>query len=434
MSKDWVVPPTAATPGRGAAPDDPRWQLVQRIAASPGFARSRRLQEFLLFVCERELQDGKAPSEAEVAKAVFGRPRFDPTQDSVVRVQATQLRRRLALYFSTDGAHEPVIIELGHGTYRPAFRTRPVHEAPAPSLPTGEGIHPRIRPLVAMAAIVALLAVACVALLLENRALRARRDPDGPRPILSALWRQMFDNGRRTYVVLGDSSLTTFQDLVGLELSPTEYEQQQFTLLRERLTDPVALGLAGQLAKQRYTSIADAKLAAGAVQLNTASGLTAEVILARDANPQLFRSNNVILAGPRRSNPWVELFEPQLNFRGRSRFDNDKRTFAFVNHSPRPGEPHEYAVKWGTTGYCRVAYLPNLDGNGSVLLVTGGDMSSGDAGASFVTSEARIVELRRALGIADGAALPYFEALLRTNVVASSISSFDLVAHRLPPL
>src|SRR5687768_5334827 len=98
---------------------DPRWELAERVAASPSFQRSKRVRDFLLFICRRALQDENAPiREAEIRTAVFGRsPDADDPEDTLVRVQASQLRKRLQVYFATEGAEERMVIEVPKGSY-----------------------------------------------------------------------------------------------------------------------------------------------------------------------------------------------------------------------------------------------------------------------------------------------------------------------------
>src|SRR5207302_1332508 len=43
--------------------------------------------------------------------------------DATVRVKAGEVRKRLGIYYSGEGAHDPVRIELPAGTYVPEFRT-----------------------------------------------------------------------------------------------------------------------------------------------------------------------------------------------------------------------------------------------------------------------------------------------------------------------
>jgi hypothetical protein len=87
---------------------DERRALIDRIAASAQFRRSARLREFLLYVGGQSLKDG-CPDihEQEIGAKVFGRSStYDRSQDNIVRVTATELRKRIELYFASEGAHE----------------------------------------------------------------------------------------------------------------------------------------------------------------------------------------------------------------------------------------------------------------------------------------------------------------------------------------
>src|SRR5580698_995055 len=97
---------------------------LERVLASPGFARNERLSRFLRVIVERHLdgRDGDL-KESVLGIEVFGRqPGFDTRQDSTVRTEAGRLRSRLAEYYAGDGIGDRVIIELPKGGYIPAFR------------------------------------------------------------------------------------------------------------------------------------------------------------------------------------------------------------------------------------------------------------------------------------------------------------------------
>jgi hypothetical protein len=417
-------------------PWDPRADLVERVAASATFERSKRLRDLLRYLCARALQDPQAGiREQEIGSVVFGRDDgFDPSADTLVRVHASQLRKRLAQHFAGPGAQEPVVIEIPKGTYVPVFREReraraeatgPAEDA-APALPPA-----RPRRLVAALSVllVALLALS-VFLLVENRAQRQKASLGlPPRPTVDRLWRQMFGNGQHTYVILADSMITMFQDAIGMQLNTASYQRREFMpLARERLQDPLALDFAHKFVNRQYTTLADVHLARRVALLNAVHGISTDVIGAREAGPQHFRSHNAILSGPRRANPWLDLFETRLNFR--SRFDEAARRASFENTAPLPGEAPRYVVQWDQLGFCRVAYLPNLDGSGSVLLISGTDMTSSDAGAAFITNERDIAELASALGLAKDQAFPHFEVLLRARLVVGAAPSYTRIAHR----
>ena len=97
---------------------------LERVVASPDFVAAPRLAAFLRFIVEEALEGrGGELKETTVATRVFGRrPDFDPRFDSIVRVQATQLRRRLLAYYANSGREDAVAIEMPRGSYVPVFR------------------------------------------------------------------------------------------------------------------------------------------------------------------------------------------------------------------------------------------------------------------------------------------------------------------------
>src|SRR6266576_1909887 len=76
--------------------EDPRRELVQRVAASSGFRKAARVREFLLYVCARVLdQHTDEITEQQIGTHVFGRPAgYNPGDDNVVRAQARVLRSK----------------------------------------------------------------------------------------------------------------------------------------------------------------------------------------------------------------------------------------------------------------------------------------------------------------------------------------------------
>jgi len=88
------------------------------IVRSGALGRSRsyaRLLEFLV-ECAR---GGRTPKELEIAMEVFGRGAdFDPSQDSMVRVYAHNLRQKLEHYYATAGRNETRQLVLARGEYR----------------------------------------------------------------------------------------------------------------------------------------------------------------------------------------------------------------------------------------------------------------------------------------------------------------------------
>src|SRR6266545_2129625 len=98
---------------------------LQAILASPVFHGSRRCQQFLTCVCEKFLAgEASALKERTIAIEVFGRqPESDLAEDTIVRVGAREVRKRLAQYYVTpEGAASEIRIDLPSGSYVPEFR------------------------------------------------------------------------------------------------------------------------------------------------------------------------------------------------------------------------------------------------------------------------------------------------------------------------
>jgi hypothetical protein len=91
---------------------------ARKIEKSGALGRSRsyaRLLEFLIDCAGT----GRVPKELEIAMEVFGKgAEFDPSQDSMVRVYAHNLRQKLEHHYATDGRVEPRQLSLARGEYR----------------------------------------------------------------------------------------------------------------------------------------------------------------------------------------------------------------------------------------------------------------------------------------------------------------------------
>jgi TolB-like protein/Tfp pilus assembly protein PilF len=105
---------------------------LEKILASPEFANASRLREFLSFVVEEVLNGASAIKEVAVAMRIFNRrASFDSSGDSVVRVSALHLRKRLRDYYAGSGQGEEIVIEIPKGSYVPVFGRAAKNGAPA---------------------------------------------------------------------------------------------------------------------------------------------------------------------------------------------------------------------------------------------------------------------------------------------------------------
>jgi len=96
------------------------------MLANEKFSTAPRQCEFLRYIIDKSLSgDAELLKGYAIGVDVFGRPAdFDPQQDPIVRVLAGRLRKTLEHYYSTDGARDPVLIELPKSGYNPSFAFR----------------------------------------------------------------------------------------------------------------------------------------------------------------------------------------------------------------------------------------------------------------------------------------------------------------------
>jgi hypothetical protein len=129
------------------------------------------------------------------------------------------------------------------------------------------------------------------------------------------------------------------------------------------------------------------------------------------------------------ANPWVELFENDMNFVLK---DDYAKSFWVINRNPQKGEP----ARWDSFRkdpqrrvFGVVAYMPNLTHDGNALLIEGISMSGTEAAMDFVDDDARLLPFLNQIRRPDGT-LPYFEVLLEThNMGSSAVRSQVLAWH-----
>ncbi len=93
---------------------------LDEVLKSPSFNSSRRSQDFLRYIV-RETVDGHGDSinERNIAHEVFGKGlNFEPGEDSLVRVKAREVRKRLAEYYDSAPS-SPYLVEMPLGGYLP---------------------------------------------------------------------------------------------------------------------------------------------------------------------------------------------------------------------------------------------------------------------------------------------------------------------------
>lgn len=107
-------------------------QELAAILESAPFKKSKQSREFLQYIVEQTLEGHvESLKERLIGIEVFGRStNYDTSADPVVRSRATEVRKRLAQYYLSEGAHAPIRIEISPGSYLASFSN---HSEPADS-------------------------------------------------------------------------------------------------------------------------------------------------------------------------------------------------------------------------------------------------------------------------------------------------------------
>lgn len=417
----------------GAATRDSRWDLVECILGSRSFEHSPRLREMFAYICRRTiLESADEVRETEIGIEVFGRsPDFDPAHDTIVRVQMSQLRKKIARYFEEEGAHEPVVLEVAKGNYVPVFRARsaPAPLAAAPEPAEIRPAHPYRMTMVFCAIIATLLTM--MGFLVRERSRLVARTGLHNAPGLRLLWSQLLNPTQPTRIVVADTNLAFLSHLVHRgPVRLADYLDRSYLHDIDGLP-PDLRAPAEVLLGRQYTGIADAEVTAEIVSLAGGSGVRVGVAYSRDFNVRQFHSANTILLGSRLSNPWVEIFEERLNFQFER---SENHVLAIRNRRPLAGEQPAYFNSSATgapgTSYGVIAFVPNPDRTGNVLVVAGLDMEATEAAGQLLSTEELFGPFARELPLNSGGGLSYFEGLVRTTRIAGAVENLKVVAYR----
>jgi|SRR5579859_16711 len=438
---------------------DPRRALVNRIAASESFARSPRLRELLTYLAECAFRDPQSPvNEQQVGIAVFNRSAgYDTSSDTIVRVQASEVRKRLRYYFLSEGLNEPLEMELPRGSYLPVFNSRePLEKIPAPQIhtedeaysnghgqtaaskraaggqvpPSEQAYAERMRKQPMLSVLATLLTVAlamCVWLAYQNNQLRSQPAAEAT-PLLGHFWKQFFQNSWQTEVVPSDFDLIVISDVLGRNVPLKEYSSSDYPgmLIDPLIQDPKIRKIFSNAANAGAITKYDGPVLYSLSLMSDRQRIPFQVKSPRQARVDQDDPGNFILLGHERANPWVELFESRMNFR--HYYDDTVRKARIINASPQPGEQREYVFENHEETYAVVACLPRSNGKGNVLILYGITLANIDGAAHLVTDEASIAKLYSRLGVGPSDRIPYFEVLLGKLPEAQN---YEIIAHRI---
>lgn len=452
--------------------DDPRWQLARRIAASRTLGRSRLLADFLFYIVDRHIRDrADEITEQQIGVLVFGRAEgYDANEDNIVRSYARNLRKRIDEYFATEGKEETLLLEIPRGGYAPAFSSRMVEtktsfdnsmssnvtsslasetknnlmsEQGTPSVgalhPTQisasgaagikrveDGRRPRKYGTVLALCIGIALGLGCTFLQPLRLLKHFRASP--AEAASNRLWAQLFSKDQDTFIVPSDDGLIIMQGLTERPVPLASYINGSYRTNLKKDDIPGAADLL-KLGGRRYTSVVDLDLVARLSQLDQVVPERMMVRYARDLRMDDLRAGNAILIGSDEANPWIELFQPRMNFRFSINAGPDKLS-GIVNTHPRVGENAIYGTPGPDHTYGLIAYVPNLTSTGHVLIVGGLNTAGTEAAATFLLTPSLMMPTLQRARTPNGG-LQQFELLIGAGNVAANASTPQLILQRI---
>ena len=429
-----TVPPVAVH----LTPEQQR-DLVDRIGASRSFSRAPQLRDFLRFIVERAIVDGGASiNETEIGRLVLRTQEldFDPATDNIVRVQARHLRQKLAGYFVAEGCAEPVVLTIPKGTYVPKFEQREagamaVEEAPhrspePPAIIPGRGFGRLL--LVAIGILGGVGSGWVVWHTVQRQPFEAQAA--GSAMQVQPVWAVLAGTRRTTSIILSDSSVSVAQNLTRKPVTLSMYLSPAYP--RDMLAGigavPTALVLS-EITKHPYTSLNSA-IVASRLQLSASrAGIETALRFPRDITIREFESENFVLIGSRRSVPWMELVEEELNFVLAG--DPGNLDFYMINKAPKKGEAAVYRPEPdGSVTFASVALVPNGTGRGLIMCFQGLTGMANEAAEQLI-DDAKNSPLAPLLKSVPTGSLPHIEILLRATGMGGTPVKTEVLATRI---
>jgi hypothetical protein len=107
-------------------------KIIAKILNSKSFGHSNTYANLLLFLVASTLEED-IPKETTIAAEILGKPNFDPSQSTLVRVYIYNLRKKLAKYYAKEGKEDTIILQIPKGGYEVRFVDKKVITSKKPN-------------------------------------------------------------------------------------------------------------------------------------------------------------------------------------------------------------------------------------------------------------------------------------------------------------
>lgn len=420
---------------------------LDEIVNGAAFKGSHRCQAFLKHVVDLALHGDPADlRERSIGVALFGRSAtYDTADDAIVRVTASDVRKRLLQHYGNTGAHSKFRINLPSGSYVPEFcfipasalgsLDSPVAMHPAREievLPHPMPSHHRRAWFHGWRAPAAAIFLICV-LIAAGWAVRrwVLTGGSGDSLIVAA-----FQGTPHTaQVIVADDALVLIQVLLDRRFTLQEYENLTYLNVPDMALKKDLLRFWSSLSTRQITNVGDLQNANLIARDLQARGWDVNIRQARQMHARSFRSGNFVILGSSLSNPWAALFPAAESNFPFDELPRPGKPEVILNRRPLPGEPAKFEVHQDTrTGkkitFARVYLLENTAHSGRVLLVAGQSMSATEMAGELLLRKDSTTPVRSMLGLPPTDRLPDLEMVLRVSEQNEIGDSVEVVACR----
>lgn len=362
---------------------------IQRILHSKALRTSEIHRNLLSYLAEKSLEGtAEGLKEYTVGLDVFAKPdSYDPRQESTVRMHVARLRQKLADYYRTEGADDPVIVDLPKGGFKLTFEQREVRQSPVPEQPAANGKRWRYKEIALAAGFV--LAVVLAAYF-GTRLWQVQRagfqTAQAWTPELKQLWDPLVSSKRPLIVCLSN---------------PAAGSNEAGTA-----TGAVLLGqFLGMLQKKDVLVTSSDQIAAPEVAMG-----------------------NVVFLGPVVGNRQMQAMSADRPF--------VLEPEGIRNVNPSPGEPALFADKLPKDpqdteeSYALISRVPGLFGNGEVLYLSGNRISSITGEVQAFTDAMFAKTLVSKMKKPDGSVPRYYQLVLKVRSMDTMPIEVSYVLHR----
>jgi hypothetical protein len=397
-------------------------QEVDKIISSHILHGSESLCRLLQYLAKHAIEHPNSPlKEYQIATEVFGRRiDFDPQSDSTIRVQAGRLRLKLAEYYSSEGAEDPIIVELPKGTYILSFHHRgaaPLKTVPHRDVPESTTTPRFWITAAAVLAVLLIISIVAIGMLLTSRkpvptAHAGIYEP--PAEAFQSFWKPFVTDAEEPWVIFSNAAF----------VGRPETGMRYYTSGR----DPQSA------IWDHYTGVGEVL---AIHTLDQIFGLFRRHL--RVKRGSLFslddaKNNDLIFIGSPSENltlgeiPTTQSFVFQRVANGPRKGD-----LAIVNTHPQPGETREFLASPSSPlieDYAVIGFVPGLAPEHSVLILAGTTTFGTQAAAEFVSRQNSVEDLlARLTGSKTGTVVP-FEAVVHVKVARGVPVESELVALR----